>query len=578
MTTEQITTAPPTERPWLRRAVPAEFFDWPDGLDRSERMGLVYARARAAGRAAPPAAELLADPPALSALLGRAAVADPDLFHVLLVHYTLVLAPMVAAGDPGQWLSDRRRELETMTCFGAALLTEGERSNSHLHPRTEARFDPLAREFLLHTPDDDAVKFPNSTGHPEIAKTAAVYAQLIVDGAECGTYVFVVPVRGADGAPTTGVEITPAPDTSALPCDFASVRFRHKRIPLDSWLAAGASIDADGVLHDPSGSTAARLTRTMSGVAPQVWRGVIAGCAATARASARILYRRNANRLTMGRLAPEAPLLRYRTQQEALLEALATAHVLAVVSRHAAGGDNSAPARAQEATWAPWTAVDHELPLFKAMATRAALDTIGMCREHCGANGFVTTDRLNAYHGFVHSYCCAGGENGLILLDTAQAMADPELYRPPHPEPDPVTAADLAVPEAGARLARMAERYLHHRLITSLAEARCGGADEFTAWNDNLALARAAATAHLDRLITELLVREYASAAPAVGALLRLYLLSWVERRAGVLADQRLTPSHLYDHLYRHRRALCDELLPRLPDLVADNEFPSLYR
>ncbi|MFI5776680.1 acyl-CoA dehydrogenase [Nocardia sp. NPDC051570] len=563
---------------WLHRAIPDEFLYWPDGLDRHERLSLVYARARAAGRAAPDAADLLADPPALSALLGRAAVADPDLFHILLVHYTLVLAPIVAAGERGPWLTERRRELESMSCFGSALMTEGERSNSHLHPRTQARFDPATREFVLHTPDTDAVKFPNSTGHPDIPKTAAVYAQLIVSGTECGTFVFVVPVRGPDGSPTAGVEITPAPDTFALPCDFASVRFRGKRIPLDSWLADGASIDEAGRLHDPAASTGERLTRTMGGVAPQVWRGVIAASASTARASAQILYQRNASRLTMSRLAPELPLLRYRSQQEAMLDALASAHVLTAVARHSSKGDRSASTRSGEATWAPWSAVDNELALFKAMATRCALDTIGQCREHCGANGFITTNRLNAYHGFVHSYFSAGGENGLILLDTAHTMADPTTYRPPNPDPDPVTAAELVVPEACSRLSQASEHCLHRRLVGSLAEAARSGADEFTAWNDNLALAQAAATAHLDRLVVELLVREHATATPPVRALLRLYLLSWIERRAGMLADQLLTPPDVFNHIYRHRRILCDELLPQLPNLVAAIEFPDLYR
>ncbi|MES9609836.1 hypothetical protein ABWI04_42385, partial [Actinomadura sp. NPDC000929] len=63
----------------LEEAVPEEFFTVPGGLTAPDRHALTYERLRRAGLAAPPAGELLADPPALCALLERAAIADPPL-------------------------------------------------------------------------------------------------------------------------------------------------------------------------------------------------------------------------------------------------------------------------------------------------------------------------------------------------------------------------------------------------------------------------------------------------------------------------------------------------------------------
>ncbi|MEV6560914.1 acyl-CoA dehydrogenase [Nocardia sp. NPDC051756] len=565
-------------RDLLHEAIPDAFCTWPDGLSRQDRLSLVYARAQHAGRVAPPASELLDSPHTLSALLARAALADPDLFHILLVHYTLVLAPILrSVPSSSAGLADTLSALESMDAFGSALMTEGARSNSHLHPRTRASFDPDTGGFILHTPDADARKFPNSTGHPGVPKTGAVYAQLIVGGRERGVFVFVVPVRGPDGAVLPGVQITPAPDTFALPCDFAYVRFDRMRIPWHAWLSDGATIDADGRFHDDVTGATDRLARTMSIGAPHVWRGVIAACAGVTQDSARILESHTATRLTMGRLAPEQGLIRYRNQQEAVLGALAAAYTLTIVDRHVVR-DSAAkpPAPTGAATWAPWSAVDSELPLLKAFATRLALDVTASCRTHCGATGFVAHNRLNAFHGFVNSYFCAGGDNDLILMDTAQAMTDPHRYRPPSPEPEPADATDLTSPHAWVSLAHIAERYYHHCLTNRLDAARQAGHDQFTAWNDNLALAQTAAAAQADRIVLELLQTAYRGAPEPVRGLFQLYALSWIERNAGFLAEQRLTPAPLLDHIWAHRRALCDELVPHITDLAAAFDLPEL--
>ncbi|WP_167768969.1 acyl-CoA dehydrogenase [Nocardia sp. CS682] len=562
----------------LRSALPDAYFAWPDGTTRQERLTLVYARARDAGRAAPPATALLDDPNTLCALLSRAAVADPDMFHILLVHYTLVLAPILRSipAGPSAGLAAVRARLETMDSFGSALMTESSRSNSHLHPRTQAVFDPETGDFVLHTPDADASKFPNSTGHPGVPKTGAVYAQLMVDGTQQGVFVFIVELRGADGATLPGVQITPAPDSFALPCDFASVRFDRMRIPLHAWLSDGATIDAEGRFKDTTGDAAGRLARTMSIGAPHVWRGVIAACAGVTQASARILQSHTANRVTMGRLAPEQGLIRYRNQQEAVLGALAAAYVLTVLSRHTILQSTTASAPALgDATWAPWSTVDSELPLLKACATRIALDAIASCRTHCGAAGFVTGNRLNAFHGFVNSYFCAGGDNELILMDTAHSMTDTDRYQPPGRHPRSIEAANLSAPESWVSLARNAERHFHRCLTARLAQSRSAGSDQFTAWNDNLALAQAAATARADRIVLELLRTAYDGAPSPVRRLLRLYALTWIQQNAGLLVEQRLVPSPLLDHVWQHRRALCDELVPDIADLAAAFDLPN---
>ncbi|MEU8120633.1 acyl-CoA dehydrogenase [Spirillospora sp. NPDC049024] len=567
----------------LEEAVPEEFFTVPGGLTAPDRHALTYERLRRAGLAAPPAGELLADPPALCALLERAAVADPPLFHLMLLHYTLALGPILRFGAGQDGARRARESLETMASFGTLLMTEVGRSNSHLSPRTVARHDPATGGFVLSTPDARAAKFPTNTAHPDLPKTAAVYATLVHGGEERGVFVFAVPLRGPGGAVPPGVRIVPAPETTGLQVDYAAVLLEDVRVPYEAWLRDGASIGADGAFHDPAGSAAARLTRSM-GIAPPVWRAVISASAAITRAAAGMLLAHSAGRATLGRLAPRRPLTDYRNQQEAVLGAIASAYALTAVAAHvttpgpAAGGAAEGAAAAEggpSTAWAPWSAVDRDLALLKAAATVQAQETVSACRVHSGAPGFAAVERLNAYRGLTHAYQNAGGDNELILYDTARAMADLDRYVPPEPGLGPPDDGDLDSPRVWLFLARDAERRMRDRLAGRVEAALRGGEDAFTAWNGNLALAARTATACADRVILEILAAADGAGPRALGPVLRLHALDRLERRAAGLLNEGVVPPGFLDEVWAARRRTCDELAPRAAELAAAFELPA---
>ncbi|NKZ08882.1 acyl-CoA dehydrogenase family protein [Actinomadura latina] len=569
----------------LEEAVPEEFFTYPGGLTARERQALTYARLRSAGLAAPPAAELLADPPALCALLDRAAIADPALFHVMLLHYTLALGPILRFGAGQEGAREAREALESMDAAGTLLMTEVGRSNSHLSPRTIARHDPGTGGFVLTTPDPRAAKFPTNTGHPGVAKTAAVYATLVHGGQERGVFVFAVPLRLPDGTVPPGVRIVPAPETTGLQIDYAAVLLDGVHVPYRAWLRDGAGIGPGGDFHDPAGSPAARLTRSM-GVAPPVWRSVISASAAITRASAGMLLAHSAGRTTLGRLAPRRPLTDYRNQQEAVLGALAAAYALTAVAAHVTAPRPAAPAGdggdggdgdggGPDTAWAPWSAVDRDLALLKAAATAQAQETVSACRVHSGAPGFAAADRLNAYRGLAHAYQNAGGDNELILYDTARAMADRDRYVPPDPVAGPPDGGDLDSPRVWLYLARDAERRMRDRLAGRVGAALADGGDAFTAWNGNLALAARTAGACADRIVLEICAAAAAAGPDAPGAVLRLHALNVLDRRAPDLLNEGVVPPGMLDEVWAARRRACDELAPRAAELAAAFELPA---
>ncbi|WP_084265742.1 acyl-CoA dehydrogenase [Actinomadura macra] len=584
-------------RAWLAKAVPPDCVEYPDGLTARERQALTYARLRRAGRAAPPAAALLEDPAALCALLERAATADPALFHVMLLHYTLALAPILRFGAEQEGPRAERAALESMETFGTLLMTEVGRSNSHLSPRTVARHDPSGGGFVLTTPDAAAAKFPTNTAHPQVPKTAAVYATLVHGGVERGVFVFVVPLRDGGGAVADGVRVVAAPETSGLPVDYAAVLLEDLRVPYESWLRDGARIDAAGAFHDPAGSAAARLTRSM-GIAPPVWRAVISASAAVCRASAGVLLAHSAGRGTLGRLAPRRLLTDYRNQQEAMLGALASAYALTAVAGHvtsrraapgpgpeptpgpAAAGPGTAGAGAgQGAAWAPWSAVDRDLALLKAATTAQAQETVSLCRVHSGAPGFAAVERLNAYRGLTHAYTSAGGDNQLILYDTARAMAGLDGYAPPDAPPDggagPPDGGDLESPRVWLFVAREAERRMRDRLAGRVEAALRAGGDPFAAWNDNLVLAARTATACADRMILEIVAAAVQSGPAVLRPVLGLHALNWLDRRAGELLNEGVVAPGVLDEVWALRRRACEALAPRAAELVAAFELPA---
>ncbi|QXJ19789.1 hypothetical protein AGRA3207_000381 [Actinomadura graeca] len=572
-------------RAWLAEAVPQDCFGYPGGLTARERQALTYARLRRAGRAAPPAAVLLEDPAALCGLLERAAVADPALFHLMLLHYTLALGPIVRFGAGQEGPRAERAALESMESFGTLLMTEAGRSNSHLSPRTVARHDPVGGGFVLVTPDAAAAKFPTSTAHPDVPKTAAVYATLVHGGAERGVFVFVVPLRDAGGDVPEGVRVVAAPETSGLPVDYAAVMLDGVRVPYESWLRDGARIDAGGLFHDPAGSAAARLTRSM-GIAPPVWRAVVSASAAVCRASAGVLLAHSAGRGTLGRLAPHRPLTDYRNQREAVLGALASAYALTAVAAHVkarqgppgAGRGPGAPdpgGPGGAGAWAPWSAVDRDLALLKAAATAQAQETVSLCRAHSGAPGFAAVERLNAYRGLTHAYTSAGGDNQLILFDTARAMAGLDGYVPPDAAAVPPDGGDLASPRMWLWLARTAELRMRDRLAGRVQAALEAGADAFTAWNDNLVLAERAAAACADRMTLEILAAAAEPGPAVLRRLLGLHALNWVDRRAGDLLNEGVLAPGVLEEVWALRRRACDALAPRAAELAAAFELPA---
>ncbi|MGP3975618.1 acyl-CoA dehydrogenase family protein [Streptomyces sp. 8N114] len=531
-------------------------------------------------RVLPPARELLGDRDWAAALSACTALADPALYMTVVNHYVLCLGSVVASADEQQLCTaDLARvvdDLESGHRKGVFLVTEIGDANSHLALRTTAEFDPQRREFVLRTPDPGAAKF-SSVGTPGRPQSAVVCARLMVGGACCGVHPFLVDLCD-ERRTAPGVAISSPLGVEALPLEYALVRFDGARLPYDRWLRGAAGIDPDGVYHDPVGDPARALKRTLD-VGRLLWATVPSAAAATARASAVAALRHSQYRRSHGRLAPQAPVLAYSTQQRAVLGALAEAYALSCAattaldiwqrSEAARSGPAAEDPPTTETAFSPWAGVDRRLSAFKAVAVDGAARVTAECRRRCGLAGYLTVNRLSGYAGFTDAFGAAGGDNRLILLDAGRALAD-EGDAPAGAD-GTSTPADTDDPSWWLWAVSTLERRLTARLRAAIDERRQQGLDGMDLWNPLLERARQLGEVHTLRLAAQS-VADAVSAArnpdPAHVALAALHGTTQALRLAGPLQWTGVLSAETAASLEAAADRQCARLAPYLDELA----------
>ena len=546
-----------------------------DGV-RGERL---LRRLRALGEELPPARRLFEDPAHLATLHAWTAVADPALCLTALVHYLLCLGSLAQLSDEPAALEAHMAALESGRAKGVYLITEVGQANSHLATATRAEFDPASGEFVLHTPDPGAAKFC-SAGSRTVPQTGVVLARLYVGGVDRGVFAFVADITDEHG-PLPGVEMSSGLELGALPLDYVHIRFHHVRLPFAHWLGDGARIGGDGTFHDPAGSPDLRLQRTLR-VGQGLWATMPSVAAATSRQSALQAVNYARQRRTQGRLAPGAPLLGYRSQQRAVLGALADAFALTCAAHRASAlwADSLAAPEAQQADTAmgftPWAAVSAPLAAYKALAVRTAARVAADCQRRCGFSGHLDVNGLAGYHGFHHAFDTAGGDSQLILYDVGRTLVEQYV-----PAPAPA-APDDSSPDSPLWWQVLARR--HEHLLTEhlrrLRDLRAQeAADPFDLWNPLLEDAGLLGELHATRLMADDVAHTLARTTDPVltrtlAPLAALHGVTTARRWAGsLLARGTLRPADI-DALTAAADRLCDALLPQLPLLTEVFAFP----
>ncbi|MFD7732405.1 acyltransferase domain-containing protein [Kitasatospora phosalacinea] len=537
----------------------------------AEREPYLYRRLRALLRALPAAAELHADADALAAALAWAAVADPRLGMTVVTQGVLGQGSLLRlAGDP----EGVRPELDAVDAGALRigyLVTEAGRASSHLGAGTVAEFQPGRREFVLRTPEEGDAKFGGVPLYPGPRGAVVIARAVDAAGREGGVFAFLVKLADHDG-PRPGVTLSPPVPVGALPLSYHRVRFDGVRVPEAHWLRDDADLDRHGHLHDPR-TPADRLRRTLA-VGQDLWGVLPTALAALARQSAVLAVRHSRHRETRAALAPGTPLLAHRSQQRALLGALADAFALscaAARARELLAVARESDTAGAESGFAPWAAVSRPLSAYKAHCADEAERIVADCQRRCGHAGLADGNRLAGYHGFARSFDPAGGDSRLIRYDIGRALLDEAAPGGPPPLP-----TDLADPGWWPAVLARHQHTLTDWLRRATTEPPGGGATPFETWNPLLDRAAELGATYAARLAAEDLPRALATLPPdeATTALAHLAALRAADRLAGPLLRHRtLTPGELAGLENALERGY-DRLLPHLDQVERAFAFP----
>lgn len=113
--------------------------------------------------------------------------------------------------------------------------------------KTVATFDSSTKDFILHSPDLDSMKWwPGDIA--QFSNYIIVYAKLIVDGNSYGSQPFFIQIRDLDTHKILpGIEIGDIGAKFAYESkDNGYMRFNKIHIPLDSLLARFITVDKNG--------------------------------------------------------------------------------------------------------------------------------------------------------------------------------------------------------------------------------------------------------------------------------------------------------------------------------------------
>ncbi|MFJ6671110.1 acyl-CoA dehydrogenase [Actinosynnema sp. NPDC091369] len=545
-----------------------EAFQPRSGLDYRQRCELTYTRLRVVGEHLPPGSALLRDLPRLFTALEWTAVADPPVFLALTLHVCLSLGALVEFGGDGA--QNHVRELDDMSAFGALLVTEAGRGNSHLGIRTVADYDATTEQFVLRTPDSAARKFMPNVGLAGAPKTGVVYARLRVRGRDHGVFPFVARIRTADGL-APGVRVTALPEAPMLPLDYALIEFDSLRLPRTALLSDDTRLDADGTLHDPLEHPERRLRRSLD-IRHNAWIASAAALAAVTRVGVVTALRYAQTRVTVSPFTSERPVLDHRAQQRPLFGALSTTYALTcLVDRVKTARVRSAaglPVDVEGSAWLPGPGLNRTYGLVKAVANEVAERVITTCGLRCGAHGAFTSGRWVDYQGMAHMLGPAAGDSYLITLEAARAMAAGDHYAPPLPEEGRTDDADLSAPPLWLVLVRARERVLHERLVDALRLARRRGQTGFDAWNNRSLGGKELVEAHVARLLVEA-VLDSVESLPAVAieagrALAAMHALDEVAAHADFYLCEGLLTVAQVRRLDEASNGLCERVAPAL--------------
>ncbi len=474
-----------------------------------------------------------------------------------------------------------------MGCF--AMTEIGHGSNVH-GLETEAVYDRKTDSFIVHTPKRSAGK--NYIGNAAAdGRVAVVFAQLIVAGQKHGVHALLVPIRDESGAPSPGITIADNGIKMGLNgVDNGRIWFDHVKVPRTELLNRFANVTADGEYRSEIQSPAARFF-TMIGTLVSGRISIAVSANSVTKSALTIATRYGARRRQFGssKSPQEILLLDYPAHQRRLSPLIANVFALDFALKHLVELNESAhPGNSRS--------LETLAAGLKAVTTWNTTQTIQICRETCGGEGYIAANRISILKADTDIYTTFEGDNTILMQLVAKNLLAEFKDKLKGMRP-----AQLAGFFVDHRLSAIAKR--NPRLTLNLSEGHLRdtnfhsemfrfresatlvaaakefrrliskkGGDPFTAFANMQRELLELGHAHIEWVILEQFVRVTRSAPnslkPALKRMCDLFALSQIERHKGWYFEQGAMTGLKSRAISRQVDKLCAEVRQEAVQLV----------
>jgi acyl-CoA oxidase len=481
------------------------------------------------------------------------------------------------------------RRAGTAELPGCFAMTELGHGSNVADIETTAIYDPATDEFEIHTPTDSAQK--NYIGNAAVdGRMAVVFAQLVVGGDSHGVHALLAPIRDADGTTMAGVRIEDCGQKLGLNgVDNGRLWFTHVRVPRENLLNRYADVTPDGRYVSPIESDSKRFFTTIGAlVGGRV--SVALGALSAMKSGLTIAVRYGDQRRQFGAAgADELRLLDYRTHQRKLLPRLASAYALDFALKHLVDrfvGRTDEDQRDVETLAAG----------LKAYATWTNIESLQVCREACGGQGYLSENRFDDLKADTDIFCTFEGDNTVLMQLVVKSLLSDyrRQFEDARPftllkyvaaraadavgEPQPLTARNtghehLRDPEMHIDAFRYRERRVLGSLARRLKHRLDQGMDAFLALVDVQNHVMAAAHAHVERVVVEQFVAgvercDDPAVRAALARLSALFALSRIESDRGWFLEAGYLSTSKSHAIREQVTRLCAEIRPDAVALV----------
>lgn len=281
--------------------------------------------------------------------------------------------------------------IENFTEPGSFCMTELEHGSNVRMLQTTAVYDRETEEFIIHTPNEGAVKWWIGNLQKD-AINAAVFARLIHDGVDHGVHAFIVPIRNPKTMEAyEGVYIGDCGDKVGLnSIDNGFVAFDHVRIPRKNLLNKFGNVKKDGSYVNEYGDQ--RFT-SMLGELIGGRTAIVISAITFRRIATTIAIRFALNRKQFGP-KEEVSIINYPTHQIRIMPILASCYIYEFAKRFIIEKYRIVHDENIESTEKDLASLHGYASGFKAIFSWDTIRHLQTLRECCGGQGYSSYNRF----------------------------------------------------------------------------------------------------------------------------------------------------------------------------------------